>query len=195
MEKYFYLIGCTLNCMATSSASSSLFFFLYGWAETLSYFRLLPDRPLLFLLSYSSTSFERAISTLRRLLENTTCCSEDRPLNYKSKWHSSASRYSPVPVSLTAEPLSSLNSLCFLTVASCSSCFYYRLAGGYSLANDESDWGGCKESSWGSLLINLENFKAWICFSYLIFVIFRESSMREVLSASFFSADCSCCSR
>lgn len=148
MEKYFYLIGCTLNCMATSSASSSLFFFLYGCAETLSSLRLLLARPLLFLLCSSSTSLDRAISTLSRLLEKSTCCSEDRPLNYRSKGHSPVSRYSPVPVSLAPEHLSSLNSLCFLTVASCGSCFNYRSLVGYSLAAEEYDCGGCKERSW-----------------------------------------------
>lgn len=78
VEKYFYLKGGTLNCCATNSANSSLFFFL--WHSTSSFLAVLPRR----FLPCCSSSLDFTISSLTRLFENTGFSDSRAPRSYKS---------------------------------------------------------------------------------------------------------------
>jgi hypothetical protein len=178
-------MGCTLNCCATSSASSSLFFF--RCTSTPSSFRLLAARPLRFLLRCSSTSFERAISPCSRLFEKSTCYSDSSPRTSKSN------SYSPSP-SLPACARSSQNSLAFLMVARW--CAYSSLHSYWSWVLYRGGFAGERAgalASCESLAVKRANLRACTCLSNLVRVIWRVSSMCDVTSASRFSVACSWC--
>jgi hypothetical protein len=149
------------------------------------------------LLCCSSTSFDRTISSLSRLFENSPCSSDTRPRSYRSNSHSppTAYRCSHPPVA----GRSSANYFCFLTVARGCYCYflYYWSRAGCVLAGrgecgDREWWAWASYELWARKRANL---RAWICFSYFRRLIWRESSMREVTYASLFSAACNCCSR